>query len=82
VVEMVSALYYKQRRETATQASDRDLRDAAESHREIYQAIRRRDAQKARSAMNEHLLKASAYQEQEREKLAVHPPRARRASGL
>jgi GntR family transcriptional repressor for pyruvate dehydrogenase complex len=82
VVEMVSALYYKQRRETATQASDRDLRDAAESHREIYQAIRRRDAQKARSAMNEHLLKASAYQEQEREKLAAHPPRARRASGL
>jgi GntR family transcriptional repressor for pyruvate dehydrogenase complex len=82
VVEMVSALYYKQRRETATQASDRDLRDAAESHREIYQAIRRRDAQKARSAMNEHLLKASAYQEQEREKLTAHPPRARRASGL
>jgi GntR family transcriptional repressor for pyruvate dehydrogenase complex len=82
VVEMVSALYYKQRRETATQASDRDLRDAAESHREIYQAIRRRDAQKARSAMNEHLLKASAYQEQEREKHAVPPARARRASGL
>jgi len=82
VVEMVSALYYKQRRETATQASDRDLRDAAESHREIYQAIRRRDAQAARSAMNEHLLKASAYQEQEREKLVAHSPRARRASGL
>jgi GntR family transcriptional repressor for pyruvate dehydrogenase complex len=59
-----------------------DPRDAAESHREIYQAIRRRDAHGARSAMNEHLLKASAYQEQEREKLAVPPARARRASGL
>jgi GntR family transcriptional regulator, transcriptional repressor for pyruvate dehydrogenase complex len=82
VVEMVSALYYEQRRETATQASDRDLRDAAESHRLIYQAIRRRDAEAAKSAMNEHLLKASEYQAQERAKLAVHPPRARRASGL
>src|SRR5262252_8066565 len=30
VVEMVSALYYEQRRETAEQASELDLRDAAE----------------------------------------------------
>jgi len=74
VVEMVSALYYKQRRETATQTSDRDLRDAAQSHREIYQAIRRRDAHAARTAMNDHLLRASAYQAQERAK------RSRRAS--
>ena len=65
VVEMVSALYYQQRRETAEQASDRDLRDAAEAHRQIYQAIRAHDADGARRAMNEHLLQALAYQAQE-----------------
>jgi GntR family transcriptional regulator, transcriptional repressor for pyruvate dehydrogenase complex len=74
VVEMVSALYYEQRRETAAQASDRDLRDAAESHREIYQAIRARHADQARHAMNEHLLRSRNYQAQERAK------RVRRAS--
>lgn len=65
VVEMVSALYYEQRRETAEQASDRDLRDAADAHREIYQTIRARDAEAARRAMNEHLLRSRAYQAQE-----------------
>src|SRR6266567_1348313 len=37
-VEMVAALYYERRRETAAHASDRDLRDAATAHRGIYQA--------------------------------------------
>src|SRR5436190_21811983 len=79
VVEMVSDLDYQQRRETAEQASDRDLRDAAEAHREIYQAIRAHDADAARRAMNDHLLQASAYQAQERAKPApVRTPRARR----
>jgi GntR family transcriptional repressor for pyruvate dehydrogenase complex len=67
VVEMVSALYYEQRRETAARASDRDLRDAADAHRRIYQAIRARDVEAARHAMNEHLLQASAYQRAERD---------------
>ena len=62
LVEMVSALYYERRRETAKQASDRDLKEAAELHRRIYQAIRSRDPEAARNAMNEHLLRASAYQ--------------------
>lgn len=62
LVEMVSALYYDRRRETAQQASDRDLREAAELHRRIYQAIRARDTEGARSAMNEHLIRASAHQ--------------------
>src|SRR5262245_5401360 len=48
VIEMVSALYYEQRRETAERASDRDLRDAAAAHREIYQAIRAHDVEGAR----------------------------------
>jgi GntR family transcriptional repressor for pyruvate dehydrogenase complex len=62
LVEMVSALYYERRRRTAAQASNRDLRDAAEAHRRIYRAIRARDADEARRAMNEHLVQASAYQ--------------------
>ena len=65
LVEMVSALYYERRRQTAERASDRNLHDAAEAHRRIYQAIRARDAAAAREAMNDHLQQASAYQAQE-----------------
>jgi GntR family transcriptional repressor for pyruvate dehydrogenase complex len=65
LVEMVSALYYERRRETAARASDRDLRDAAEMHRRIYQAIRAHDADTARRAMNDHLIQASQHQAQE-----------------
>jgi len=80
VIEMVSALYYEQRRATAGQASDRDLRDAAQSHREIYLAIRAHDVEAARRAMNEHLLRARAYQAQERAKSArAAPPRSARS---
>jgi GntR family transcriptional repressor for pyruvate dehydrogenase complex len=42
MTEMVSALYYEQRRRTAERASERNLRDAADAHRRIYQAIRTR----------------------------------------
>lgn len=81
VVEMVSALYYEQRRQTAEQASDIDLREAAALHRDIYQAIRAHDAEAARRLMNEHLLRASAHQAEEREKVrAIRPVRSRRAS--
>jgi GntR family transcriptional repressor for pyruvate dehydrogenase complex len=80
VVEMVSALYYGQRRQTAEQASDLDLRDAAALHRDIYQAIRAHDAEAARRLMNEHLVRASAHQAEEREKATLRPARARRAS--
>jgi GntR family transcriptional regulator, transcriptional repressor for pyruvate dehydrogenase complex len=65
LVEMVSALYYERRRETAAAASARDLRDAAEAHRRIYQAIRARDVETARRAMHDHLLQASLHQAQE-----------------
>ena len=76
VVEMVSALYYEQRRETAARASDRDLRDAANAHRRIYQAIRAREVESARTAMNEHLVQASAHQRAEREELSARSRRA------
>ena len=65
LVEMVSALYYEQRRQTAARASDRDLRDAAEMHRKIYQAIRAHQPEDARNAMHTHLDQASAHQAQE-----------------
>lgn len=66
LVETVSALYYDRRRRTAEQASNQDLMDAAAAHRRIYQAIRARDGEAARAAMNEHLVQAAAYQAQER----------------
>jgi len=65
IVEMVSALYYERRRQTAARASDRDLRDAAEMHRRIYQAVRAKDPEAARQAMHEHLLQASRHQARE-----------------
>jgi len=65
IVEMVSTLYYEQRRGTAKRASERDLRDAAEMHRRIYQAIRSRNADAARLTMHEHLIQASTHQSKE-----------------
>jgi GntR family transcriptional repressor for pyruvate dehydrogenase complex len=65
IVEMVSTLYYERRRQTAERASNHNLRDAAEMHRRIYQAIRSRDADLARMTMHEHLVQASRHQSQE-----------------
>jgi GntR family transcriptional regulator, transcriptional repressor for pyruvate dehydrogenase complex len=65
LVEMVSALYYERRRDTAALATDRNLRDSSEMHRKIFLAIRTRDPETARAAMNEHLKQSSAYQAEE-----------------
>jgi len=65
LVGMVSAMYYERRKAVVERASDSDLRDAAEAHRRIYQAIRARDGNAARRAMSDHLLQASRYQAQE-----------------
>ena len=82
VVEMVSALYYKRRRTTAGQASNRDRRDAAEAHRAIYDAIRVRDSDAARRAMNEHLVNAKMHLARERGKEKTRRTvRARRTRG-
>jgi GntR family transcriptional repressor for pyruvate dehydrogenase complex len=82
IVEMVSALYYERRRQTASRASDRDLRDAAEMHQRIYRAVRSRDSDEARRAMHEHLVTASQHQSQEavRRRPAAAVPRARKTS--
>ena len=50
---MLSGLTFEQRQPTVTRA--RDLRQSAEMHRRIYQAIRRKDAALARATMAEHL---------------------------
>ena len=65
LVGMVSELYYARRLGTASRASGRNLRDAAEMHRRIYQAVRRRDARAAQEAMAEHLAHARAFQAEE-----------------
>ena len=43
LVEMVSTLFYERRKQTARQATDTNLRDAAQMHRLVYQAIRDHD---------------------------------------
>lgn len=79
LVGMVSEIYYAHRRETAAQASDRNLRDAAEMHRRIYQAIRARDPEGACLAMAEHLAHSRAFQAEEageKTDVAEQPPAA------
>jgi GntR family transcriptional repressor for pyruvate dehydrogenase complex len=75
---MVSALYYEHRRDTAARASDRNLRDAADLHRGIYQAIRKRDVELAQTLMNRHLLHSAAYQAQEDQPLGLQAARLAR----
>jgi GntR family transcriptional repressor for pyruvate dehydrogenase complex len=53
VMEMVSGIFYETRRQNVDRATD--LREAAEMHRRIYNAVRVHDATAARTAMNEHL---------------------------
>ena len=72
LVEMVSAIFYEQRKETA--GLDRDLRPSAEQHRRIYQAIRERDADAALREMDAHLLTSLERQELEGEKPAPPSP--------
>jgi GntR family transcriptional repressor for pyruvate dehydrogenase complex len=63
LVEMVSKLFYQLRRESIGVATDK--KQAAEEHRLIYQAIRSRDAGRAREAMANHLRRAALTQAQE-----------------
>jgi len=58
LIEMVSAMFYERRRRKV--GAPRDLREAAEMHRQIYQALRNRDAAGAQAAMSEHLRQSEA----------------------
>ncbi len=53
LVEMVSTLVYEERRSSVQRAHD--LKESAEMHRRIYQAIRDKDPQRARAEMSRHL---------------------------
>ena len=76
LIEMVASLFFEQRRRSIEGA--RDLRESAEQHRGIYLAIRGRDAEKARTAMTEHLVSAQANQMAERSRPASLPRRPAR----
>jgi GntR family transcriptional repressor for pyruvate dehydrogenase complex len=65
LVEMVSTLFYERRKPTARLATDTNLRDAAQMHRLVYQAIRAHDPDAARSAMDKHLLISGKHHAQE-----------------
>jgi GntR family transcriptional regulator, transcriptional repressor for pyruvate dehydrogenase complex len=64
LIEMVASLHYEQRRVTVERARDQ-LRESADMHRRIYQAIRAHDPEAARAAMDEHLRLAHAAQASE-----------------
>jgi GntR family transcriptional repressor for pyruvate dehydrogenase complex len=53
LIEMVSAMFYERRKRNV--GAPRDLREAAEMHRLIYNALRDRNAEAAQLAMSEHL---------------------------
>lgn len=60
IIEAVAALFFEQRRTTIERAHN--LRESAEMHRKIYQAIRARDVEAARAAMDEHVRLAQLAQ--------------------
>jgi GntR family transcriptional repressor for pyruvate dehydrogenase complex len=67
LIEMVASLHYEQRRETVERARG-ELRETADMHRRIYQAIRVRDPEAARLAMDDHLRRAQAAQASEEDR--------------
>jgi GntR family transcriptional repressor for pyruvate dehydrogenase complex len=71
LVEMVSSLVYEQRRLTVERAHD--LKESAEMHRRIYQAIRDRDPERARAEMSHHLELARTAQAMEELPAGVRP---------
>jgi len=71
LVEMVSSLVYETRRRTVERAQD--LKESAEMHRRIYQAIRDRDVERAREEMARHLDLARMAQASEESDASVLP---------
>jgi GntR family transcriptional repressor for pyruvate dehydrogenase complex len=71
LVGMVSELFREQRQKTIGHAED--LKEAADEHRAIYQAIRARDPVRARRMMTEHLERAGRAQAVEPENPSGSP---------
>jgi GntR family transcriptional repressor for pyruvate dehydrogenase complex len=63
LLEMVAELFYDQRRQTVYRWRGAD--QASDQHRRIYQAIRDRDPDRARTEMDSHLSWAERVQQQE-----------------
>ncbi len=63
LMETITSALYDQRRRTAERS--RNLREAVESHQEIYRAIRSRNPAEARSLMERHLTMAQSAQDLE-----------------
>jgi GntR family transcriptional repressor for pyruvate dehydrogenase complex len=75
LMETITAALYGQRRETIMYAQD--IKESAEMHREIYRAVRERDAVRDRSMMAQHLDQAQSAQARE----AVDVPGQRTQKG-
>jgi GntR family transcriptional repressor for pyruvate dehydrogenase complex len=60
IIEAVAGIFFEQRRATIERAHN--LRESADMHRTIYQAIRARDPERARQAMEEHVRQAQVAQ--------------------
>lgn len=58
LVEMISAMFYERRRRNV--GRERDLKQAAEMHRTIYNWLRARNPEAARAAMSQHLAQSQA----------------------
>ncbi|QNI35210.1 FadR family transcriptional regulator [Alloacidobacterium dinghuense] len=78
LMETITVALYDERRKTVEHA--RDLKEAAEVHREIYRAIRSRNVNEARSVMEKHLKLAETAQESERKRAASKKKSARKDS--
>ena len=70
LIDTVAEVVYETRRLTVERATD--LKESAEMHRRIYQAVKARDPERARQEMNKHLdLARQAQAEEEVDKKAV-----------
>lgn len=65
LIEMVSAMFYERRKRNV--GAPRDLREAAETHRLIYNALRDRDVEAAQEAMSSHLRQAQGVNIEDRD---------------
>jgi GntR family transcriptional repressor for pyruvate dehydrogenase complex len=63
LMETITSALYDERRKTAERS--RDLKESADLHREIFRAIRSRNAAEARSVMERHLTMAQSAQDLE-----------------
>jgi GntR family transcriptional repressor for pyruvate dehydrogenase complex len=75
IIEAVAALFFEERRATIERAHN--LKESADMHRKIYQAIRARDREAARAAMDEHVRLAQLAQAADDAPRGTPPPETR-----